>query len=150
MNQQGKNSGCGNRGKTNYVFPPFPQPLLLPTYQDIKQRPKTTEDRLHKIPCGSPLNLVIRRYRSENNPRRMDDQLKLRHDPVATARGSDTHSRLIEVAPLSRSLPVAVLYHQSPVSRALIVIDGRLSSDESLAYFRSSAARTIECQNPER
>jgi hypothetical protein len=29
MNQQGKNPGYGNRGKTNRVFPPFPQPLLL-------------------------------------------------------------------------------------------------------------------------
>jgi hypothetical protein len=36
MNQPGKKSGCGNRGKTNYVFPPFPQPLLLLTNQDEK------------------------------------------------------------------------------------------------------------------
>jgi len=29
MKLPGKNLGYGNRGKTNYVFPPFPQPLLL-------------------------------------------------------------------------------------------------------------------------
>src|SRR2546425_7724418 len=33
MNQQGKKPGYGNRGKTNRVFPPFPQPLLLLTNQ---------------------------------------------------------------------------------------------------------------------
>jgi hypothetical protein len=31
MKLPGKNPGYGNRGKTNYVFPPFPQPLLLLT-----------------------------------------------------------------------------------------------------------------------
>jgi len=39
MNQPGKKSGYGNRGKTNYVFPPFPQPLLLLTNQDEKAAP---------------------------------------------------------------------------------------------------------------
>jgi hypothetical protein len=29
MNSKAKNLGYGNRGKTNCVFPPFPQPLLL-------------------------------------------------------------------------------------------------------------------------
>jgi hypothetical protein len=29
MKLPGKNPGYGNRGKTNRVFPPFPQPLLL-------------------------------------------------------------------------------------------------------------------------
>jgi hypothetical protein len=48
MYQQGKNPGYGNRGKTNRVFPPFPQPLLLLTYQDQSSRTKTTDDRLHK------------------------------------------------------------------------------------------------------
>jgi len=37
MNQQPKNPGYGNGGKTNCVFPPFPQPLLLLTYQNKKQ-----------------------------------------------------------------------------------------------------------------
>jgi len=41
MNQRGKKSGYGNRGKTNYVFPPFPQPLLLLTNQMKKQPTKT-------------------------------------------------------------------------------------------------------------
>ena len=49
MNQQGKKPGYGNRGKTNYVLPPFPQPLLLLTNEDEKRRPETTDDRLHKI-----------------------------------------------------------------------------------------------------
>ena len=43
----------------------------------------------------------------------------MRLDPVATARGSDTGARV----PLS------------PVSRASIVIDGRLPSGESLGLF---------------
>ena len=77
----------------------------------------------------------------------MDDQLKLRHDPVATARGSDTHSRLIEVALMIRSLPLPVLTRDttapgslllSPVSRALSIINGRIPSDESLGYFLGS------------
>jgi len=29
MKLPGRNPGYGNRGKTNRVFPPFPQPLLL-------------------------------------------------------------------------------------------------------------------------
>jgi len=37
MNQQGKKPGYGNGGKTNCVFPPFPQPLLLLIYQNKKQ-----------------------------------------------------------------------------------------------------------------
>jgi hypothetical protein len=37
MKLPGKNPGYGNRGKTNYVFPPFPQPLLLVINQDEKQ-----------------------------------------------------------------------------------------------------------------
>src|SRR5829696_6069303 len=37
MKLPGKNPGYGNRGKTNCVFPPFPQPLLLVTNQDEKQ-----------------------------------------------------------------------------------------------------------------
>src|SRR5215218_3599086 len=53
MKLPGKNPGYGNRGKTNYVFPPFPQPLLLLTNYDLKQRLKNNTDRLHKIPCGS-------------------------------------------------------------------------------------------------
>jgi hypothetical protein len=36
MKLPGKNPGYGNRGKTNCVFPPFPQPLLLVTNQDEK------------------------------------------------------------------------------------------------------------------
>src|SRR5215212_3382261 len=36
MKLPGKNPGYGNRGKTNCVFPPFPQPLLLLTHQDKK------------------------------------------------------------------------------------------------------------------
>ena len=45
--------GYGNRGKTNCVFPPVPQPLLLLTNYDKKQRPENNYDRLHKIPCAS-------------------------------------------------------------------------------------------------
>jgi Transposase, Mutator family len=45
--------GHGNDGKTNYVFPPFPQPLLLLTNYDKKQRTKNNHDRLHKIACAS-------------------------------------------------------------------------------------------------
>src|SRR5215216_7521839 len=37
MTLPGKNLGYGNRGKTNCVFPPFPQPLLLVINQDEKQ-----------------------------------------------------------------------------------------------------------------
>jgi hypothetical protein len=37
MKLPGKNPGYGNRGKTNCVFPPFPQPLLLVINQDEKQ-----------------------------------------------------------------------------------------------------------------
>jgi len=37
MKLPGKNPGYGNRGKTNYVFPPFPQPLPLLTNQDEKR-----------------------------------------------------------------------------------------------------------------
>jgi hypothetical protein len=41
MNRQRKKPGYGNRGKTNCVFPPFPQPLLLLlTNQDEKQPTK--------------------------------------------------------------------------------------------------------------
>jgi len=36
MNQQGKKPGYGNGGKTNCVFPPFPQPILLLTNQNEK------------------------------------------------------------------------------------------------------------------
>src|SRR6185503_3240861 len=36
----GKNPGYGNRGKTNCVFPPFPQPLLLVINQYESHRPK--------------------------------------------------------------------------------------------------------------
>jgi len=36
MQLPGKKPGYGNRGKTNYVFPPFPQPLLLVINQDEK------------------------------------------------------------------------------------------------------------------
>src|SRR5438034_1148215 len=32
MNQPHEKPGCGNRGKTNCVFPPFPQPLHLTIY----------------------------------------------------------------------------------------------------------------------
>src|SRR5215212_7550110 len=50
MKLPGKNPGYGNRGKTNCVFPPFPQPLLLVINQDEKAADlKTTDDRLHKI-----------------------------------------------------------------------------------------------------
>src|SRR6267154_6409426 len=49
VNRPGKKPGYGNRGKTNCVFPPFPQPLLLLTNYDKKQRPKNNNDRLHKI-----------------------------------------------------------------------------------------------------
>src|SRR5881227_849599 len=49
MKQRHKKPGYGNGGKTNCVFPPFPQPLLLPTNYDKKQRPKNNNDRLHKI-----------------------------------------------------------------------------------------------------
>jgi hypothetical protein len=49
MKLPGKNPGYGNRGKTNCVFPPFPQPLLLVINQDEKQPTLKTEDRLHKI-----------------------------------------------------------------------------------------------------
>jgi hypothetical protein len=41
--------GYGNRGKTNYVFPPFPQPLLLLINYDEKAATKNNYDRLHKI-----------------------------------------------------------------------------------------------------
>src|SRR6476661_3440294 len=37
MKLPGKNPGYGNRGKTNYVFPPFPQPLLLTINLDEKR-----------------------------------------------------------------------------------------------------------------
>jgi hypothetical protein len=37
MKQQRKKLGYGNRGKTNCVFPPFPQPLLLLANQDKSQ-----------------------------------------------------------------------------------------------------------------
>ena len=57
---------------------------------------------------------------------------ELRLDPVATALGSDTLMS-----------PQAVLY-RSPVSRASIFIDGSSPSDESLGYFRSSAASVSE------
>jgi hypothetical protein len=37
MKLPGKNPGYGNGGKTNCVFPPFPQPLLLVKNQDEKR-----------------------------------------------------------------------------------------------------------------
>ncbi|MCU1264257.1 MAG: hypothetical protein JWM21_575 [Acidobacteria bacterium] len=49
MNRRHKKPGYGNRGKTNYIFPPFPQPLLLLTNQDESSRTETKDDRLHKI-----------------------------------------------------------------------------------------------------
>ena len=48
MKLPGKNSGYGNRGKTNRVFPPFPQPLLLLTYHDKKAADLNNDDHLHK------------------------------------------------------------------------------------------------------
>src|SRR3989442_1496340 len=49
MKPQRQKPGYGNGGKTNYVFPPFPQPLRLLTNYEKKQRPKNNYDRLHKI-----------------------------------------------------------------------------------------------------
>jgi hypothetical protein len=55
MKLPGKNPGYGNRGKTNLVFPPFPQPLLLTINLDQKRaEPKITDDRLHKIFDATP------------------------------------------------------------------------------------------------
>jgi hypothetical protein len=41
MKQQSKNLGYGNGGKTNCVFPPFPQPLLL----EIKIKSRQTKNK---------------------------------------------------------------------------------------------------------
>jgi len=40
MKRPDKNPGYGNGGKTNCVFPPFPQPLLLVINQDEAVDPK--------------------------------------------------------------------------------------------------------------
>jgi len=56
MKLPGKNPGYGNRGKTNYVFPPFPQPLLLLKNYDLKQRLKTTTIVYTKSLADPPLN----------------------------------------------------------------------------------------------
>jgi hypothetical protein len=40
MKLPGKNPGYGNRGKTNCVFPPFPQPLLLTINLDEERTAK--------------------------------------------------------------------------------------------------------------
>src|SRR3954452_9834102 len=44
MKLPGKNPGYGNGGKTNRVFPPFPQPLLLTINLD-KKRPNLNNRR---------------------------------------------------------------------------------------------------------
>jgi hypothetical protein len=44
MKVPGKNPGYGNGGKTNRVFPPFPQPLLLGINLD-KKRPTLNNRR---------------------------------------------------------------------------------------------------------
>src|SRR3989442_15865694 len=49
MKPQRQKPGYGNGRKTNYVLPPFPQPLRLLTNYEKKQRPKNNYDRLHKI-----------------------------------------------------------------------------------------------------
>jgi len=68
MKSPGKNPGCGNRGKTNCVFPPFPQPLLLVINKDEKQLTLKTEDRLHKIfdatPCSTKESMTYGRART--------------------------------------------------------------------------------------
>jgi hypothetical protein len=53
MNQPGKKSGCGNRGKTNYVFPTVPTAPTAADKSDEKAAHQNKDDRLHKIPCGS-------------------------------------------------------------------------------------------------
>src|ERR1044072_1418754 len=42
MKRPGKNLGYGNRGKTNRVFPSFPQPLLLTINLDEKRPSQIT------------------------------------------------------------------------------------------------------------
>jgi len=53
--------------------------------------------------------------------------------------------RSLPLAVLTLTLPKAVLY-LSPVSRAPNNYSGRLPSDESLGYFRLSAARTEDSE----
>jgi len=59
MNQPGKKSGCGNRGKTNYVFPPFPQPLLLLTNQDEKSNPPKQKTIVYTKSLADPVNFAL-------------------------------------------------------------------------------------------
>src|SRR5438270_410320 len=41
LNEPNRRTGCGNRGKTKDVFPPFPQPLPLRTLKtDLNQKCK--------------------------------------------------------------------------------------------------------------
>jgi hypothetical protein len=54
MKQPGKNPGYGNRGKTNCVFPPFPQPLLL-----FINKMKAAEPKQSTIVYTKPLTLPI-------------------------------------------------------------------------------------------
>jgi len=68
MNQPGKKSGCGNRGKTNYVFPPFPQPLLLLTNQDEKSNPPKQKTIVYTKSLADP-------GRGKRPCRRMNDQV---------------------------------------------------------------------------
>jgi len=46
MEDQSKNLGYGNGGKTNCVFPPFPQPLLL---LQINTKSSQTKNKLRSF-----------------------------------------------------------------------------------------------------
>jgi hypothetical protein len=54
MKQRHKKPGYGNGGKTNYVFPPFPQPLLL-----LISRQKAADPKQQTIVYTKHLTLPI-------------------------------------------------------------------------------------------
>src|SRR5215217_8783986 len=60
MKLPGKNPGYGNRGKTNRVFPPFPQPLLLTINLDKKAADPKQQTIVYTKYLTLPKNLMAR------------------------------------------------------------------------------------------
>ena len=63
MKLPGKNPGYGNRGKTNRVFPPFPQPLLLIINQDEKRPTPKQSTIVYTKYLTLPLRAIARKLR---------------------------------------------------------------------------------------
>jgi hypothetical protein len=58
MKLSGKNPGYGNRGKTNRVFPPFPQPLLLAQNESETAELKNKRRSFTQNPLRIPAELT--------------------------------------------------------------------------------------------